>query len=236
MGSYLLGVDPRFYFYPDDAGSALTTITWGEPLTTLDPQPIAVADAAAAIGRQVYRTTFAHAFEVRLVAERFHDAQGDRERAIRAMLSHLDRGGWIAFSHDHARTWASRATTTPGNGDTSIATAGNLFTALSASAALGQYDHVIAQSPAERSKWEKCAIASVSVGPPMTLNLQASTAVQLDHHADTLVRWEGFFPRLVLPPGVSAQGALVDEYRNTWTLDLTLWTQPDLEHAAIAAA
>lgn len=237
MGSYLLGNDPRFYFYPDDAGSNLRTLTWNEPFTVLDPQPVVVADSAAAIGRQLYRTAYGQCFAVRIVCERFQDeTDGDRERKLRAMFSHLERGGWVAFSYDHARTWASRASTTPGNGDASIVTPGNLFTGFSASAALGTDDHVILQSPSYTAKWEKCAINGVTTpAGTETLGLSAANVVALDHVADTLVRWEGFFPRLVLPPGGTTQGALTDEYRNTWTLDLTLWTQPDLEHAAIAA-
>lgn len=235
MGSYGLGDYPRFYFYPDDAGSALTTISIEEPVTVLDVQPVVAADSAAALGRQVYRTAYAHCFAVRIVIERFQDADGTRERKLRALMSHLERGDWVAFSHDHDRTWASRASTTPGNGDTSLVTVDNLFTAFSASAALAQSDHVIVQSPGTYAKWEKVAIDSVTAGAPpaVTLGLTAANAIILDHVADTLVRWEGFFPRLVLPPGGTTQGALVDEYRNTWTLDLTLWTQPDSEHLAI---
>lgn len=235
MGSYQLGVDPRFYIYPDDAGTELRTLAMNEPCTVLDVQPVVAADSAAALGRQVYRTAYAHCFAVRIVFERFHDeADGERERKLRLMLSHLARGGWVAFSHDHARTWATRCTTAPGNGDLSLATAGQLFSGLSGSAAIGQYDHLIVQSPATYAKWEKVEVSTFTLGTG-AITLSAANVIGLDHFDDTLVRWEGFFPRLVLPPGADVSRALVDEYRNTWTLDLTLWTQPDLEHEAIAA-
>lgn len=234
MHSYLLGQDPRFYFYPDDAGSNLRTITLSEPITTLDVQAIYKSDAKESIGYQTYRKTYGMAQAVRIVMERFADDDGVRERQLQSLLNHLARGGWVAFSHDHSRTWASRATITPGNGDANITTAGNLFTALSASANISQYDHLVVQSPNPTAKREKVEVSSFTPGTGV-ITLPASSVVAFDHTADTLVRWEGFLPRLVLPEGGSVTGALTDEYRNTWTLDLTLVTQPDLEHVAIAA-
>ena len=234
MGSYAWGTDPRIYAYMDDAGASLTTITWGEPFAVVDVQPRIHADAQVALGFGVSSSFYGHAWNVRIVAERFWDSDGARQAKVRALINHLQRGGWIAFSHDHARTFATRATTPPNPGDATIATAGNLFTALSASGTIGNADHLIVQSPNPYGYAEELAVSSFNSGTG-AISLSASHPAKLDHTAYTLVRWAGFFPRLVLRP--EARGSdrlLTDEYHNAWTLDLPLMTRPDLEHAAVA--
>lgn len=221
------GADPRFYFYPDDAGTTLFTLSMGEPFTTIDVQPIGSMDARASNSWAAKRKLYGHAFSVRLTCERFKDTGGSREAYLRGMINHLLRGGWVAFSHDHARTFGAAASVAPGNGDATIGTGGNLFTAFSASAAIGLGDHIVAQSPNPDGKAEKLRVTTYTPG---TGAIGLAANVMLDHSAITLVRWEYFFPRLVLDPRANADRLLFDEYHNVWTLDLPLITQPDLEH------
>lgn len=230
MGSYSPGDDPRFYFYPDDAGTSLFTLDMAEPFTVLDPQPVGSMDANTSNSWAAYRQLHGHAFSVRLVSERFKDAGGVRERKLRAMINHLMRGGWVAFSHDHARTFGAAASTAPGDGDALIGTGGNLFTAFNASGSISASDQLVVQSPNPEGKAEQVQVATYTSG---TGAITLSDTILLDHSATTFVRWKYFFPRLVLDPRANVDRLLSDEYHNTWTLDLPLLTQPDLEHAFI---
>lgn len=236
MPSYLSGDDAAFWWQPESAGP-VRVLRFLQPATNCDEQPVVVSDAAAALDRRVYRSSFAHCLAVRISIERFQSAEGFEERRLRSMLAHLARGGSVAFSTDHDRAWASRATTTPAADDNTVATAGNLFSSLTGGvAAIGTDDHMVLQSPNPTLKWEKVRSTGYNTGTGViSLGSDAGSRVAWTHAADTLVRWAYFYPFLVLPPGASVDGALTDEYHSSWTLDLTLWTQPDLEHAAIEA-
>lgn len=226
---------PRFYVYLDDAASTLTSVRMDEPATVVDVQPVSATDSARSTSMTAYRSLFGHAFRVRVTFERFRDEDGGRERKLRAMINHLMRGGWVAFSHDHDRTWGSSIAAGPAASTISVTTTGNEFAAFSGSAAIGADDHVLLQSPNPYGKVEHCKVSTYTAGTG-TLAFATGAAVQLDHENNTLIRWAGFFPRLVLDPDVAPEPdrMLFDEYRNTWTLDLPLMTQPDLEHAAIS--
>lgn len=227
MGSHSLGTQPRFNWYPQSGD--LETLDLNEALTEFDAQQVYISDAAQSASHSVYRTAFSTAWQVRIVLERFHDTDGSREAKIRALLDHLERGGWVAFSTDHSRSWATRADAAPQRLDTTTATEGNRFAVFGSGTPLPSIgDHLIIQSPMPGGRIEQVRVQSYNAGTE-TVTYATGGKPVYDHTGDTLIRWRGFFPRLVLPPGATTVGALSAEYQYAWTLDLTLQTTPGLE-------
>lgn len=224
--------DARFYYLPD--GTNLTTITVGEGISDCQVRPRTWGDSARSLSGSVSTISYGHGFSVRLLLERFYDAADTRRRAFQALINHLQRGNWIAFSADHAKTWAANCTTTPGNGDLTVAVGANDFSAYSASGVVGNGDNVILQSPNPTGKVEMIrALSLTGAGSPYTITLVASSQVELDHAATTMARWEYFFPRLRLDPDARGADLLTSENGWVWTLDLPLVSDPVAEHAAL---
>lgn len=231
MGSHSVGQDARIYYYPNpDSTPTLNTITLSDYPSEADVQPVDNAYAGQSQGGTLSTAMLGGHWRVRLVLERFFDTNGTRVAQFVTLLSHLKRGHSIALSLDHSRTWAAAANTAPNAGATSIATGGNLYTAYSAGS-MSAGDHVIIQSPNPYFYYEQAAISSLIAN---TVSISPRT-VKYDHVADTLVRWEGFWPHLKLDPAARNSGRLlVSERRKVWTLDLPLITQTGDEHADLA--
>lgn len=224
--------DPRFYYLPD--GTNLTRVTLDESLSDLVVKPRTYGDSARSASQSVSRITYAHAWSVRIVLERFRDTTDSRRRSLQALINHLQRGGYVGFSADHSRAWGANCTTTPGNGDLTVAVGANDFSGYSASGVIGNGDNIILQSPNPTGKVEMIrALSLTGAGSPYTITLVASSQVELDHTATTFARWEWFWPRLRLDPDAVDADLLTSERQWVWTLDLPLVTDPVAEHGAI---
>lgn len=228
MGSHTIGQDARIYYYPTpDSTPTLVTISLSDIPSECDIQPFHNAGAGQAQGGGLSTGMNGGWWRVRLTLERFFDTDGGRVAQLQTLLSHLCRGHSIALSLDHNRTWAAAASSAPSAGATSIATGGNLYTAYS-SGSISAGDHVIVQSPNPYFYHEQRKVSSFVTN---TVGL-VGYPTRYDHEADTLVRWEGFFPHLRLDPAARNSGRLLlSERRKVWTLDLPLISQTADEHA-----
>ena len=144
--------NPRFYYYPDPSGS-LEVIDLLGPLSSLIVTPIVKAsegyDGAGRASENLTRINF----RVRIILDRFQTAGVGRsslERQLLTMQQHLLAGGYVGFSKDHAKAWASLPSVSGAlmRGDTVIPTGGNGFGAWSASAALTAGDELVIEQGA----------------------------------------------------------------------------------------
>lgn len=235
MGLYGLLAAPAFY-WEDSAGTTNKLIWDGEAVSDFNPQTEALSDSAAALTGAVYRSTYGCRRRISLTMERFKNSDGSRERKLRAMLAHLDQGGWVAFTHDQQRVWAAASTGPVAVGTSSITTGGNAFTGLEATGMVSNGDHVIIRNPSPYSRWEKLETNAWTGGPP-AVNWAPTipSPRRFSYSTGAVLCWEGFYPRLVLPEGRTTDGALVNSYWNTWDFRIELVEQADLIDAYIAA-
>lgn len=204
-----------FYFYPAGTSAGLETIDLGEGVTDLQVVPIRVANTAYTMNGRMYRTVETARLQITIVNERF--SSGRKARALESMSSHLELGGAVAFTADTDKLWAGFSKTAPSHGDTSIATHGNTFSALSAGT-IASNDILAIQSPNPMHYLEY-----VRVNTATSYDFTLHTSVKYDHpEAQTLIRWRDFYPVLRLPENRLSQAFVTHDHRLTFTLDLVM--------------
>lgn len=212
---------PRFYWYPVATGP-LQVLDLGETLSDLQEFPLADIDDEYDGSGGPVRVHHADVFRLRIVLERFGDPGVDaRERDLQALQSHLNRGGFVGFSRDHAKTWASSVGSYPSQGDRTLYTASNGFAAWSASGTPAEDDEIVVESEHPDSRRELVLCDALTLSPPINLPIQ-SPGVVFDYAAPTLVRWRDFYPVLWLPKNSLSKPVVTHDRRRNWTLDLTL--------------
>lgn len=212
---------PRFYWYPVATGP-LQVLDLGETLSDLQEFPLADVDDDYDGSGSPVRVHHADVFRVRIVLERFGSPGVDAvERELQALQSHLNRGGFVGFSRDHAKTWASSAGSYPSQGDRTLYTASNGFAAWSASGAPAEDDEIVVESEHPDSRRELVLCDALTLSPPINLPIQ-SPGVVFDYAAPVLVRWRDFYPVLWLPKNSLSRPIVTHDHRRNWTLDLTL--------------
>lgn len=217
---------PTFYVYPGVSAGMLEVVSLGEPLSDLQETPIRDAVDARALSGRAIRTVLGGRRRVRVIVENFTSQLV--ERGLTNMQAHLERGGFVGFSRDHAKTWGAFATTAPAMGDTVIRHNGNAWSTWSAAAALAQNDEVLIQSPNPEYAWEIQALLSA----PTTTRLVTSGAVRYDYGQEpVLLRWRDFYPMLRLPEDGLGKPLVVHSHRVTYTLDVELEEDPAALHA-----
>lgn len=218
---------PRFYYYPDETGS-LEIIDLGEGLSDLQETPGAIATDTYAADGKAYRSFQRDTFEVRIVLERFGTpGVSSLERKLLTLQSHLQRGGWVGFSRDHAKAWASMRSGAASRGDTIFYTPGSGFTSWSSSGTLAAGDEVVIESAPPDSRRELSTVSSLSSGGDVTLG--AGLIYSYDGHP--LIRWRDFYPTLRLAAG-NLRPIVTHDHRRNWTLDAT-FEYNVADHAAL---
>ena len=217
--------NPAFYYYPDATGT-LEVIDLGT-LRLSDMTVGQIRDVADAVSRAggTLRDSGGMRHMVRIVADRFSDPV--LVRTLRNMSAHLERGGWVGFTRDTARTWGAfidTAATPVVRGATTLSIpAGNAWAGW-ASVDPPLTSDIALHSGHPESFYEEHTLSAWGLGGAhITLG---ESAVYTMEQAPVLVRWLDFFPCLKLPEqqvAALAQAPIVISHRRlNHTLDLTL--------------
>lgn len=207
---------PRFYYYPDETGS-LESVDLGEGLSNLQETASAIVTDTYAADGKAYRSFQRDTFEVRIELERFGTpGTNSLERKLQNLQSHLQRGGWVGFSRDHAKTWASIRSGAASRGDTIFYTGGSGFSAWSASGTLAAGDEVVIETAPPDSRREISTVSSLG----STGDVSLGTALVFSYDGHPIIRYRDFYPCLRLAAG-NLRPLVTHDHRRNWTLDAT---------------
>lgn len=217
--------DPRFYYYPDAAGS-LESVDFAMALSDIQETHLANVEDAYTGDYVAYRSFLGATMRVRIVLERFGTRGADTlERDAQSLVTHLQRGGAVGFSRDHAKTWASVTSTGPTRGDTVLYTSGgNGFTAWSLSGTPAVGDEVAIETPPADYIREIRTVGALTVTPPVHLPLAAGC--RYTYSGPAVVRWRDFYPVLRMPRDLVGRTFITHDHRRNFTLDVTLEYNP----------
>jgi hypothetical protein len=217
--------DPRFYLYPDPSGS-LEEIDLGEGLSDIQESPVARVEDAYAGDYVPSRSFLGGALRVRIVLERFGTrGSDDLEMHLQSMVTHLQRGGFVGFSRDHAKTWAGVTSSPPTRGDTTLYTSGgNGFTAWAPAGAVAANDEIAIETPPADYVRELRRCGALTVSPPIHLPL--ASGCRYTFSSSAVVRWRDFYPVLWMPQDQVGRPFITSDHRRNFTLDLTLEYNP----------
>lgn len=217
---------PRFYWYPDPVGS-LEVIDLLEGVTDFNEVPAGVRVEDAYSGSYIPHRSFQGGSRLyRITLERFGDPGiSDLEHKLLNMETHLQKGGVVGFSRDHAKTWAAITVAPPTRGDIIIhAGPGNGFSGWSSTATVVEGDEMVLESPPAEWQRENFRCAANNVGSPPTKI--GHPGVVYTYNDYSLVRWRDFLPVLRLPRDQVNKPYVPHDHRRNWTLDITLEYNP----------
>lgn len=211
---------PRIYWYPDPTGY-LHSIDFGEGLSDLQETPLATVEDAYPGDGTPYRAHHMASFQVRIVLERFGAPGGaSLERELSSLQSHLDRGGMIGFSRDHAKTWAGLAVVGPSQGDQIVNTGGNGFGAWSSAGSPAAGDEMVIESGAPEWQRELQLCDTLAATPPTTI--PTADKFRYTYGGPVICRWRDFYPLLFRPKDQLGRAIVSHDHRRNYTLDITL--------------
>lgn len=222
--------DPRFYWEPDASGS-LETIDLGEGLTDFQELPGGVRVEDSYNGANLAFRSFQGASRLyRITLERFGTpGSSPLERKLLNMETHLQRGGYVGFSRDHAKTWAAVVTTPPTRGDIVLHTGtGSGFRRWAPLATVVEGDEMVLESPP--AEWNRefflCGLTGGGgSGPPTKIGIPDNGAVYT-YNEYPVVRWRDFIPTLRMPKSEVNRPYVPHDHRRNWTLNLVLEYNP----------
>ena len=205
--------NPYFYLYYTDGG-ALAAHDFGRSISDLVPRPVrARVDARGGDGSV---SSVVGPASMRVTVRRERTSDQSLVRMWRNVEDHLLVGGRVGFSWDHARTWASWASS-PSAADTVLYTSGNAFSAWSAAAALSATDEIVLESPNPEGRREYTTVSSVT-----SRQITISSGLRNTFALKPMVRWSGFWPALYLPEDQLEKLRISSDRNITWNLDFEL--------------
>lgn len=208
--------DPRFYYYPESGGT-LETIDLAGPLSDLQETELRDVEDAYDGERVLYRQVLGGGYRVRIVLERFTSQA--LERKLKTMSAHLERGGYIGFSRDHAKTWAGfGASGYTYRGRSIFYSTVNQFGAWNGSATFASGDECTIESGNPEMYREYNTVSSINASNQVTLG----NALVYTYSNPVLLRWRDFYPALRLPADKVGKALVTHDHRISWTLDVEL--------------
>ncbi len=211
---------PAIYWYPDAAGY-LHTIDFGEGLSDLQETPTAIAEDAYGGDGTPYRHHQMAGLRVRIVLERFGTPGAvSLEREFSSLQAHLDRGGLIGFSADHARTWAGMTVTPPNQGAQLVTTGGNGFSAWSSSGSPVAGDEMVIEQGSPDWLREVVTCDTLAASPPTMI--PTVDKIRYSYGGPVICRFRDFYPLLFRPKDQLGRAIVSHDHRRNYTLDLTL--------------
>src|SRR4051812_16593537 len=116
--------EPTFYLYPVDSGPLVKIALEGLSVLT-EEWPAELEDAYGGDGLG-YRSFLGASSRVHIMLERYGPIDSSQtERDMINIWRHLQRGGLVGFSRNHAKSWASICSSRPTQGDNVLYTSGN---------------------------------------------------------------------------------------------------------------
>jgi len=222
--------NPVIWFYPS-ATTGLVEIDFGEGLSDLQITPIREAEDARAYDGSLYRSVLSGREQVRIVLDRFTDAA--LARKFESLQTHLERGGAISFSADKEKAWAGFANS-PLAGATEIPTEGHAFGAYYSTPNLSAGDVMCIESVNPEALREFVAVDGLLYDD---LSITAQTTILYEYTIlPAMVRYRDFWPVLQMPAGELGRAIVTHDHRISYTLDLTLETNPATIAALAGAA
>ena len=235
-------MDASFWWYPDSVDPVLEEVSIGTRISALDEIPWRqVADARSVTGR-LYRTAVGGGFRVRVIIERFSGVSASGQalyRNLASMVTHLQRGGYVAFAADRDKAVAGvvdpsdslRAASVLQIPDGNFADGLNV-SGLVGQAALASGDEIVLESPLPELKREMLVVSSATPFQ-VTLDTSAGGFVRHDYtKAPVVMRHRNFYPVLYLPESQIGRELLTTDYRLSYTFDALF----EVDVAALAGA
>lgn len=231
---------PRFYYYPQTGGS-LEEATLNRALSRLDqldqPQRIDVYAGDQGAWGAFYGTRR----RVRLTWERISllTAAGREDyRTLQAVIAHLQIGGYVGFSADHAKTWVASpgiGVRVWGRGASSLFTSANLLSAWAPLATLSSGDQVAIESHPIFGQAEIRPVSSWTAAT-RTLALDGESLAFDFTDTSPLLRWYRCWPALRMPADALSTPPITNE-RGLWAdVSLTLEVEPQIHYVDAPAA
>ena len=139
-------------------------------------------------------------------------------RQMEALIAHLNAGGAIGLSTDHAKSWAGYTSGSALAGYSYITLTGNAFSTWSNVSPAAGDDVIIEQAPIYGLS--ECHKVSAYSGSQLTLD---GTTLAFQHGGTgTLVRYHGFYPALRLASDQRVAQPLTNEHGISFSLELVL--------------
>lgn len=214
---------PCFYLYPSPTGT-LAIVNCLEGLTDIQETPPADVEDAYTGNYTPYRSFLGGSYRVRIILERFGTfGSSSVERRLRNMESHLQRGGLVGFSRDHAKTWASKTNSNVTRADTVVYNSGNAFATWSNVYYATGDEMVIEVPPAEHKR--EFFVSDTVGATPIDVPIPTPGAFYSYSQA-AVIRWRDFYPVMWLPKDQVSKPLVTHDHRRTFTLDVTLEYNP----------
>lgn len=183
----------KLWWYPHPGGT-VAEIDLGEELTTLDDSTIPVQTGAQTVELRDYTIQTATITRVSFSLEKFGDEAIYRQ--LKALESHLQRGGACALASDSAKAFAAYLTVMPARGGTFLNAGDTPWDGYNVAAAVAAGDEICLETAQPLARRELAVLTQV-IGSGHTI----SPGCILDYTDEpfVLLRHRGFYPALRLP-------------------------------------
>jgi hypothetical protein len=208
--------NPYFYLYYTEAGP-LTAHDFGRNIS--DCYPLPTRSRVDSYGGTGVVSSMLGPAAMRVVIRRDRTSDTSLVRMWRNVEDHLLAGGRVGFSWNHAKSWAGWLHWFPQQGDTLLYSAGNAFSAWSASAVLAAGDEVVIEQGNPAGRREVTTFSSINAGNQITIETAMNNTFEEQR---PLIRYAGFFPALFLPQDQINKLRITSDRGITWELDLEL--------------
>ena len=242
--------NPRFYWtswekgVPWMSGTITRTVDIDEPISDLQIRQTREVSDAITLSSMQHRNHKRPYLEVRVILERFTDPALARE--LYALESHLQKGGYVGFSADRSKTWASwlGGGTSPtgelvvAEGDKLLSVYGparvgadsnsNLFKHYESTGLVSGGDIVALDGTIDNFHHEELEVdasgntfsGTRSTGKLNTVATHAGGA-RYEYEQGSIVRYRDFWPYLSLPDNQVGKPIITHDHRVSWTFDAT---------------
>lgn len=215
-----------FYLYPDDDGPLLA-VDLAECVSSRIERPAPDRILTRSADGSGWSSSTAFGYTVNLTLQAFGSAAATAlERKLQLVANHLNRGGMVGFSRDHAKTWACIISAPPRAADTTMTAPGNGFASWSSAGTLAAGDEVTIETGHPENRRDILTVTSLT-GTTLTL----AEALRLSFRYPPLVRWRDFWPLLYTDPSDGTAAVdVVQTIGYAYTLDITLRYAPSLAY------
>lgn len=218
---------PRIYYYPESGGT-LEEIDLGEELSDLTETPGAEVEDAVSFDGYFSRNLTRATYKVRLYLERFGTIGGSSlERKLKTLEAHLFAGGFIGFTRDETKAYASLSGGAVSRGQSLFYGAQNGFSNWASSAIPAEGDEVVMESAGVGARREYTTVSAFTAG-----QVTLADSARYTHPGAPMLRHRDFYPVLYLAKE-DLRPTTSHDHRRNWTWELTLTYAPAMALALL---